>query len=157
MRRYDFGADVARSIAVSPAGSIVFVTGQSAGLGDDSDITTIAYGTATGSELWISRYNGPGNGDGADGGSSIVVSPDGRSVFVAGQTAGTISGEDYTTIAYDAFTGVGRWLRRYNGPGNGDDNALAIAISPDGGIAFVTGRSIGSTGTYDFATLAYAA
>jgi len=52
------------------------------------------------------------------------------------------------------------WVRRYNGPGNGQDIAAALRVSPDGSHIYVTGKSWGgspsSGGTgQDFATIAY--
>ena len=81
--------DTARSIAVSPDGSKVFVTGYSYGDGDD--YATLAYDASTGTKLWLSRYNGPGYGA-----SSLAVSPDGARVFVTG----TVLTPDRTQLAY---------------------------------------------------------
>ena len=53
-----------------------------------------------------------------------------------------------------AETAQEAWVARYNGPGNGKDNAVALAI--DGaGSAYVTGFSDGGGGNYDFATIKY--
>src|SRR5439155_201224 len=52
-------------------------------------------------------------------------------------------------------TGGLLWVRRYNGPANGDDAALALGVSPGGSKVFVTGYSTGSTSSYDYATVAY--
>ena len=155
--RYDGtgGGDAAQSIAVSPDGTRVFVTGYSAGATGSYDYATVAYDAATGAQLWVSRYNGPG--DGNDEATSVAVSPDGGRVFVTGRSDGTGSGQDYATIAYDAATGAQLWLRRYNGPGNGNDAAWSVAASGRGSTVFVTGAS-SRTGTVsgdDYATIAY--
>ncbi len=128
--------DGAGSVAVSPDGARVFVTGGSQGAG--ADYATVAYKAATGKQLWVSRYNGPGNRDDAAG--SVAVSPNGATVFVAGTSTGTATGEDYATIAYNAATGKRLWLQRYNGPQNRDENAYAMALSPSGAKVYVTGH-----------------
>jgi len=46
------------------------------------------------------------------------------------------------------------WVRRYNGPGNGDDKAVALAVD-DSGNVYVTGSSFDSATGYDFATIKY--
>jgi hypothetical protein len=59
--RYNHGgADDATSVAVSPDGTRVFVTGTSeTQFGGSPQFTTVAYNAATGAELWASRYGGP--------------------------------------------------------------------------------------------------
>src|SRR5260221_2666428 len=54
-------SDVASSVAVSPRGGRVFVTGDSTDTSFNSDYLTVAYNAATGARLWTARYNGPGN------------------------------------------------------------------------------------------------
>src|SRR5439155_24833982 len=63
----------------------------------------------------------------------------------------TLSSSDYATIKYSG-AGVALWTNRYDGPGNGADNAVALATD-SGGNVFVTGTSLG--GFYDYATVAY--
>jgi hypothetical protein len=138
--------DYARSVAVSRAGK-VFVAGGSAGAGTNRDYATVAY-SAAGTRLWVKRYNGPGNG--TDDASSLAA-PGNGVVYVTGSSGGTR--QDYATIAYDAFTGGQLWVRRYNGPGNGNDEASSLAARS--GRVFVTGRSEGISGTYDYVTIAY--
>jgi DNA-binding beta-propeller fold protein YncE len=118
------------------------------------DYATVAYNASTGASLWVRRYNGPGIGD--DQAAAVTVSPDGSKVFVTGASPGSSTADDYATEALNASTGALLWVRRYNGPGNGLDQAAGLAISPDGTLVFVTGQSYGgsSAGT-DFATIAY--
>jgi hypothetical protein len=153
------GRDIGRSVAVSPDGAVVFITGGSAGTDSDcpcgDDYATLAYSASTGKTLWVSRYNGPGNAQ--DDPTAIATSPDGSTVFVTGNSGGATSGGDYTTVAYSAATGRKVWIRRYNGPGNFADNVYSLVVSADGSRVFVTGESFGLSSGFDYATLAYAA
>jgi hypothetical protein len=160
VRRYD-GApgctDSAEAIAVDPNGTRVFVTGFSGCLGLE-DYATVAYDTSTGKPLWTMRYDGPTRDP--DEASTVTTSPDGSVVFVSGRSFGRIGqGRDYATIAYEASAGEELWVRRYNGPGlteeEGNDEAHAIGVSPDGARVFVTGASFGRTSDWDYATIAY--
>jgi hypothetical protein len=148
--------DAARAIAVSPDGNIVAVSGELTGSTSGLDFGTEAMSAQTGARLWVRPYNGPGNG--TDQAVAVKFSPDGSRVFVTGPSQGSGTGLDYATEALNASTGVVEWTRRYNGPGNGDDQPVGLAVSPDGSRVFVTGTSDGgaSTGT-DYATIAYAA
>ncbi len=140
------------AMAVSPDGRTVFVTGSSqkrGELGNGYDYATVAYSVQTGAPLWVSRYNGPANGD--DVAKAIAVSPTGGTVFVTG----TASGAGYTTIAYNAHTGQQLWLRQYNGSANKSGEASALAVSPDGRTVYVTGTSVEVKSGFDYATVAY--
>jgi WD40 repeat protein len=147
------GVDYATALGVSPDGSSVFVTGYSPGSASGDDYATIAYRASTGATMWVRRYNGAGNS--SDEARALGVSPDGSTVFVTGGSVGSTSGGDYATIAYSASTGAKLWLKRYNGPGNYEDHAHALGVSPSGSTLFVTGESIGSDGGFDYATVAY--
>jgi hypothetical protein len=145
------GVDYGDAIAASPDGTRVFITGRTfeASFGD---YVTVAYAAATGTELWSTRYDGPGAGD--DEARSIAVSPDGSKVFVSGSSyGGPATGFDYATVAYDAPTGAQLWVARYDGPEHQDDDAFAIAVGSDGRKVFVTGGSGGA----HYATVAYSA
>jgi DNA-binding beta-propeller fold protein YncE len=146
--------DAANALALSPDGSMVFVTGESQGLAGDYDYATVAYDAVTGRRQWVTRYNEPENG--GDYAKSIAVSPDGSSVFVTGGSGDFSAQGDYATLAYDAGTGAKRWVERYNGPSNEWDRAMSVAVSPDGTKVFVTGASFNAAGYDDFATIAYA-
>ncbi|GAB3450556.1 S8 family serine peptidase [Actinophytocola sediminis] len=160
--RYDgpaHGQDGANDIALSQDGARVYVTGLSVGRGvgaDGGDYATLAYDATTGAQLWVARYNGPG--DDFDNARAVAVSPDGATVLVTGQVrlrTGTTAHTDYGTVAYDATTGAQRWVAHYDGPAGGFDSANDLAVSPRGDLAFVTGHSPGDTG-WDYATVAYA-
>jgi PQQ-like domain len=146
--------DDARSVAVSPDGKTVYVTGQSwGGQASAWDYATVAYDAASGAQRWVKRYNGPGNA--YDLATSLAVSPTSGTVYVTGQSAGTSTGADYATIAYNAASGAQQWVARYNGTGNGTDLATSLAVSPTSGTVYVTGQSVATSGLYDYATVAY--
>jgi DNA-binding beta-propeller fold protein YncE len=150
--------DSALGIAANPDGSKVYVTGWSERSVVDTDYATIAYDASTGSRLWLRRYNGPLNG--SDTAYAIAVTPDGAAVVVTGQSdlpSGFCrqNGCNYATVAYSATTGAQRWVKRYNGPDQSEDAALAVTISPDSSKVFVTGFSYGLSSSYDYATVAY--
>jgi DNA-binding beta-propeller fold protein YncE len=145
--------DEARSVAVSPDSRVVYVTGSSRGTTSAYDWATIAYSASTGARLWLKRYNSPANGP--DHAFSLAVSPDGRSIYVTGSSSTANFTYDYATIAYNAATGVQRWVRRYNGPGNDIDISSSVAVSPDGRTVYVTGQSADAGNIYSFATIAY--
>jgi hypothetical protein len=154
VRRYNGpgnSTDDARALGVSPDGSQVFVTGDTLG-SRGFDYATVAYDASTGTGLWKRRYNGQRHS--GDGATELAVSPDGSKVFVTGRSARSSSSIDYATVAYDASTGTGLWVRRYNGPGNYFDIPTALAVGPDGSKVFVTGISFGRKDR-DYATVAY--
>jgi hypothetical protein len=109
--------------------------------------------SAAATQLWAKRYTSPG--DNYDVAYSVGVSPDGARVFVTGVSSSSWGILDYETVSYDASTGAWLWARRYDGPGHGADFALSLDTSPDGARVFVTGQSLGRSGHYDFATIAY--
>jgi len=145
------GQDVAEAIALDSSGN-VYVTGESSGSGTYYDYATIKYNNA-GVQQWAMRYNGPGNYD--DYAYAITVDSSGN-VYVTGESSGSGTYSDYATIKYNS-SGVQQWVVRYNGPGNGYDWALAMALDSSGNV-YVTGCSDESvTGPYtsNYATIKY--
>jgi hypothetical protein len=69
------------------------------------------------------------------------------------QARGSVTGNDYATIAYNIRTGARVWVKRYNSRPGGGDSAAALAAR--GGRVFVTGGSAGINSGDDYATIAY--
>jgi len=145
------GANMAWAVAVDTSGN-VYVTGESAGCCFYPyyfDYATIKYSSA-GEPLWTNRYDGPGTS--YDYARAIAVDTNGN-VNVTGYSWGSGSGYDYATIQYSS-AGVPLWTNRYNGPGNGEDAAIAIAVDRSNNV-IVTGSSTGSGGYSDCLTIKY--
>jgi uncharacterized protein YjbI with pentapeptide repeats len=141
------GDDVATAIAVDSSG--IYVTGRSIGDGTDFDYCTIKY-NSSGDEEWVRRYSNESvNGD--DKATAIAIDEWGN-VYVTGRSKGNGTDFDYCTVKYDS-SGNEKWASRYNGPGDGDDEATAMTLDSTG--IYVTGRSKGNGTNYDYATVKY--
>ncbi len=101
-------------------------------------------------QIWVARYNGPDNG--WDGGNRLAVDNVGN-VYVTGSSEGIGTLYDYVTIKYNT-SGSTDWIVRYNGPGNGDDEAWAVFVDDDGNV-YVTGYSVGLGTEPDYLTIKY--
>ena len=152
-RRFDGGHfDYPSSLAVSPDGGMIFLTGRSTKPGQRSDYLTLGQATRDGDVIWHERYDGPSHS--GERAHALVVSPDSSSVFVTGVSKSTDTGPDFATVAYRASTGASLWTRRFNGPGT--DSARDLSMSPSGEVVFVTGHTYSGSDTgRDYATFAY--
>jgi len=140
--------DVSWAMTMDPSGNI-YVTGSSIGNATGKDYATVAY-DSNGNELWVARYNGPGNGD--DEATAIDINPNGN-IIVTGKSMGNGTDYDYATVAYDP-NGIELWVARYYGFGNGWDLANAVSCDPFGNV-YVTGTSYGNGTFRDYATIKY--
>ncbi|MBN1211309.1 MAG: SBBP repeat-containing protein [candidate division Zixibacteria bacterium] len=152
VRRYSGGGedspDKSCALALDDEGN-VFITGYSRGNMTGFDYLTIKY-NAVGDTAWTRRYNGPDNL--TDWPCDIDVDRYGN-VVVAGESYSQLSDADFMLIMYDT-EGTLRWLEKFNGPGNGEDDLAALALDNDGNI-YVTGLSDGVGSDCDFATIKY--
>jgi DNA-binding beta-propeller fold protein YncE len=123
-------------IAVGPLGTRVYVTGA-IGNGHNYDFGTVAYDAATGDRIWRKRYDGPAGGD--DQAYGLAVSPNGHTVYVAGESDGA-TGSAATTIAYNSKNGTQEWLSRLT-PNRTENGFEAIAVSSDGSRLYATGQT----------------
>jgi uncharacterized delta-60 repeat protein len=140
--------DSGKAIAVDSSGN-VYITGPSYGSGSNYDYVTIKY-NSNGDTVWVRRYNGPG--DSTDYTTSLAIDRQ-NNVYVTGYSTGLGSSTDYATIKYNP-NGDTLWVRRYNGPGNDEDKANAIAVDTLGNV-YVTGYSKGASSSADYTTIKY--
>ncbi len=125
------GSGTAFDIVVDSSAN-AYVTGSFGTIKYDSD----------GNLLWIGFW----------GGYMIAVDSSGN-ICVAARSWSSKKGYDYTTIKYYP-NGDTAWIRSYNGPGNGDDWVEGIVVDRFGNV-YVTGGSLGTGTSYDYATIKY--
>jgi len=142
--RYN-GYIFAHALAVDGVGN-VYVTGDGGGY------ITAKYNSA-GTQEWVATYD---NGDDFYYAVALAVDNAGN-VYVTGiglpYYGNHYEDQDYTTVKYNS-AGTQEWVQTYNGPGNGHDDAIALAVDNANNV-YVTGSSIGSNPDYDFATIKY--
>ena len=121
--------------------STVYVTGRTedAPFSSRWDAATLAYDAASGEQRWAATWGGSGDEQARD----LAVTPDGRRLVIAGWAGGAseASGYDAAALAYNTDTGALAWSDRYDGPSSNIDQGFALALSPDGSLAFVAGQS----------------
>jgi Secretion system C-terminal sorting domain/Beta-propeller repeat len=146
------GRDFAESLAIDAAGN-VYVTGESTGVKSNYDYATVKY-NARGTQLWVARYNGPGND--LDLAHSLAVDASGN-VYVTGYSdamaGATTFNNDYATIKYNKL-GFRQWVRRYDGPSGAQDMANALVLDASGNV-YVTGSSQNDPYALDYTTIKY--
>jgi len=97
-------------------------------------------------QRWVYRYDGPGNS--TDVAYSIVYGSDGNIYIAGGSDSSTI---DFTVISLDT-SGSQRWLYRYDGPANNEDEARSIVYGSDGNL-YAAGYSCSTNAYYDFTVI----
>ena len=154
VRRYDgpaSGEDGASAVAVSQRTGRIFVTGRSAGDKSDTSITTVAYSPG-GERLWTRRYDSPASDPGATAPldtENVLVSPNGRRLYVSGSVATKNGNRDAVLLAYRA-NGSRLWRRQFDGLANDVEVATDAVLGPNARHIYLTGGSEG-----DYLTLCY--
>lgn len=119
---------------------------------DDFNLLALGYDAATGALVWSREYDGPGRN--AERAYAVAAQPGGDLVFLVGASFGLDNRADFVTIAYDARTGEERWIARSGIVGTGDE-AIDVALSPDGSTVYVAGHFEAFVASQDFAVVAY--
>ena len=143
-------SDEPLDLAVDDSGN-AYVTGHSHSNQTGWDYLTIKY-QSNGDTAWVRRYDGTNNYK--DSAMAIVVDSRGN-VYITGSNYGNGTGLDFVLIKYSP-DGDSIWERRYNGTGNSNDYAKALAIDNSDNL-YVTGYAKNSAGSYDLVTVKYSA
>jgi hypothetical protein len=136
-------------ITVNPVNGNILVGGAIYGAGTDWDYTLIAY-DSMGTELWRRTYDSPMSGK--DIIFRLTTDLNGN-IYVTGTLNRNYVSGDICTIAYDS-AGNQLWMKTYDGPANGDDWGVFIAIDQPNRL-YVSGWSQGIGTSYDFVIIAY--
>jgi uncharacterized delta-60 repeat protein len=123
--------DEGNDLGIDAAGN-VYTTGRSKGLGTGYDCYVVKY-NSVGTQQWVQRYNGTGNGD--DQGYRIAVDGSGNSVLTGSTSS---NGNKILTIKYNSG-GAERWTNIYSGS-QGGDRGFAITMD-NGGNVYVGGQT----------------
>jgi prepilin-type N-terminal cleavage/methylation domain-containing protein len=141
---FDTSIDMAGSIAISPDGNYAYLAGSqnSSSAGTNYWTYLMKVRTVDGVVVWKNSY------DGMTSVRDIALSPDGKSIYISGGSAGL-------TVMKISSHGQFEWLKRYTATAAGQaDMAKAIAVSPDGSRLYVVGYIYPDGNTnYDMAVM----
>ena len=144
-----------RAIAFDDSSNI-YMAGSVIGTTTNSIDYLVAKYNSNGTEQWTASYNSQHRN--TDVARAIAVDSFGR-IYVSGYTSakGLVNqydiSRDYTTIRYRP-DGTRKWKAVYDGPGNSDDRARAVAVDASGNVV-VTGSSYALKTGHDLSTIKY--
>jgi len=143
------GSDVAFAMALDPATSDVYVTGNTESENGNEDYIVIKYNT-DGSKQWVRTYNGTANS--IDDGRVITLDALGN-VYVSGSSRAPGNVYDCTTIKYNPSGDI-LWVTRYSGPANIICQPNSMIADKTGNI-YITGFTLNSQYKYLCTTIKY--
>ena len=146
------GDDRATAAVLDHSGNLVVVGAVSTALstfGDSFYDYLIVKYNADGDTLWVRTYDGGGSYPSDDATAVVVDAAD--NIYVTGDSYGI--SEDCLTLKYGP-AGDLIWAGRYNGPGNGEDHAKALAVDNLGNV-YITGNSDSGMENDDIVTVKY--
>ena len=136
------GLSRSTAVAVSPDGANVYVTGE-----HDNAVASFARNGVTGALTFLAvDRDGKRGVKGIKGAQSVVVTPDGSTVYVAGEVKNGVG-----FFHRDAATGVLEFFEPYLDGKNGFDGldgVFAIALSPDGKHLYSAARGESAVGAF---------
>ncbi|MBK9332025.1 MAG: SBBP repeat-containing protein [Ignavibacteria bacterium] len=141
--------NIARAVIADTLGG-VYVTGESGGFLSNDDFATIKYNADNGNQIWVSRYNGLGNG--ADKPTTMVQGKNGK-IFVGGGSFGSGTNNDFVVVEYDMATGDSCFVSRFLETSN--ENITAMAINYEQGYLYACGTTSAGAGFTDGMTSRY--
>ena len=136
------------AVVTDTAGNSI-ITGHSWTVGSLFDFVTIKY-NSEGDTLWTRKYNGSANGNEL---ASDLISDTSGNIYVTGSSFGPGTINDFILVKYNS-NGDEMWAQTYNGPVNGNDNFTSITLDNSSNV-IISGSSVGSGTSIDFATLKY--
>ncbi len=140
--------DDAKALATDSSGN-VYVTGYSIGSGTEEDYATIKY-DGSGNQLWVARYDGPGND--YDEPEALAIDSSGN-VYVTGYASVNWWEGGCTTLKYDG-SGNQLWATLYDNPVYGPEGwGESIAVDSSENVYVAAGSSLVASG--DYLTLKY--
>ena len=108
-----------RTMAIDALGNVYVTYG----------FVTRKYGPDSNEPLWVATESGWSEAIAVDGSNNV---------YVTGDTSDYTPSQDYCTIKYGPDSNEPVWIGKYDGPGNPNDRARAIAVD-DSGNVYVTG------------------
>ena len=115
-------------------------------------VSSIAY-SQTPLLNWEKIYQG--NEYSVDSSSVMKMNEIDKSIYIGITTDAFGTANDLILIKRDFVTGDTLWTKRYDGPLNGDDQFVDLAIDQKTGAVFITGKSQGVGTGYDIVILKY--